>query len=217
MQDFEAPSPDTREMQPPETRFENFRTIFSFTVICNGLTVLLFAMLFEWRSFHERREALEYAVIVLGLAGAVLIVASMRAYRRTLEPRIHLRLTPGVLTPGGDYAIEWECQGGERPFAQMEITLECREESIRAGGRGGTCKLTEVCYKTGWLNTEKPEEIARGKTSGRVPGRLMHSFDTRGGDSIVWLVRVKGTVRGWPGISDEYPVAMKPAGWKGAA
>lgn len=203
----------TLEMKLVAMRSVTFEKILIPTVVVNGFVAILLFVIFFVPAAHDAVEGLVAFVILFGLGGIALAVLSARAFLRTFEPRMHLRLTPGTLKPGGEYVIEWESKGGRRPFSQLRITLECREEVICPNG--GT--LTEECYRIEWLNTEKPEELARGTRRVKVPEGLMHSMDTRGGSQVVWLVRAKGAVRGWPGTDDEYPVVMLPELWEKTA
>jgi len=214
--EFGATSAEPLEMKPAATRFGNLVRIFAFAVLWNGIVgVSLFLTLRE-RSFHHFNLPLTVFVCLFGFIGIVLLGATAKAFLQLFDPRLHLRLTPGALKPGGDYVLEWESQGGRRPLSQIRITLECSEKATCPGGRNGSYTATEQCYTAEWLNTENREELAAGKVAVKVPERLMHSLDT-GRNRIVWVVRVKGKVRGWAGINDEYPVVMLPERLKEAA
>jgi len=210
---FGAISSEPLKMKPAATRVGNLAKMVALTVVWNGFVSGFIYLVFRDRSFHRTDLALMVFVSLFGLVGLVLVGATVRAVLQLFDPQMHLRLSPGALKPGGVYTLEWESQSGRRPLSQMRITLECSEKATCPGGRNGSYTVTEQPYTAEWLNSDKREELSGGKVEVKLPQRLMHSLET-GSNRIVWVVRVKGKVRGWAGINDEYPVVMLPEQWK---
>ena len=210
--DFRTLPASPMELKPRLTPAGKLLSASAVMLFWNGiLSVFVYHVAEGWRTGHGQWLIsiflVPFALVGLGVAGLVIWL-----FLALFNPRVHLRLAPGVLKPGIPYSLEWNIPGGAARLSDLRILLECREEADYQSGDSNST-ATHVCYRAVVANAGSREEIAAGTAKGSLPSRLMHSLDT-GRNRIKWVVRVEGRVPRWPGIKDEYPVVMLPESWK---
>jgi len=152
-------------------------------------------------------------IVILGVITLILLISTTRAFMQLSDPRIHVRIAPGTVRLGQDFTLEWEAQGGRRRLSGLRIAVQCQEESVYQSGKTGGIAIS-VCYRADLVNTQQPDQLTTGTLTMRMPDGVMHSFNG-GRNRISWKMRVIGTVPGWIGVKDEYPLVILPEGWEG--
>jgi hypothetical protein len=200
------------ELKPAATPAGSAATGVVISIIFNGIVILvLLHQLPIWKT-RGVDWGLAAFLAIFGLMGVVILLGTIKALMRLLDPRVHVRLTPGTLRLGKDFAVEWELQGGSKRLSRLRIILECQEEA-KVHGSKQDYTITSVCYREILLDTQQAGELASGRVAIKGPDGVMHSLNT-GRNQITWRLRVEGKVAGWAGVKDEYPVVMLPEGWK---
>ena len=114
---------------------------------------------------------------------------------------------------GSGVELRWDVSGRTERIEKLAITLEAREEATyQRGTNTYTDRRTFAQLTVAELSD--PREMLTGDTTFTVPPDTMHSFAARN-NKIVWCLRVKGSIRFWPDVNDEFPFTVLPAGEKG--
>src|SRR5581483_1564834 len=145
--------------------------------------------------------------------------AAAKAFMEMFDPRIHLRLKPGRLQLGMPFTLEWNVPQGSERLTALRLTLECREKAMVVRRYGNKTEITcqnSVCYRAELLAATEPGQMTAGSVSLAAPTGVMHSLNT-GRNQLEWYVRVRGQVRNWTGVREEYPLLMLPFARKGEA
>lgn len=143
--------------------------------------------------------------VLVGLALAVFVPYQFLAL---FNPRPHLTLTPGSLTLGEAADLAWRFSGRAGRIRRLEITLEGREEAVyRRGTDTVTARETFATLPLAELASAR--EIAAGSTRIEVPAGTMHSFEASH-NRIVWTLKVRGDIRSWPDVSEDFEVVVAP-------
>lgn len=213
--DFAGASAAPVEMKPAVARLTKLGFVCLFMLVWNSiLGVFVFHAAEEWRT-GRGEWLLSLFLVPFVLVGSGAVVAVVWMFMALFNPRVHLRLAPGVLRPGTDFTVEWNIPGASSRLSQLRILLECREEAdFQSGDESSTA--TQVCYRAELVNAQNRAELEAGTAKSGVPSGVMHSLDT-GRNRIKWILKVAGKVPRWPGIKDEYPVVMLPERWKEGA
>jgi hypothetical protein len=181
------------------------------TAFGGGFAAIVITNLPGWRAHGVFGNAFIFACI-LGFVTLFTLFGAIAAYMRMSDPCIHLRLAPGTLRLGQDFALEWQTQGGRRQLSQLCIGIECCEEADYQGNKSSGTNYATFFY-TDLVNTQAPDQLTTGTMTLTLPDNIMHSFNG-GRNRISWKIKVRGKVPGWVGVKDEYPIIILPAGWE---
>ena len=129
------------------------------------------------------------------------------------NPRASLTLTPGGLALGTTAKLEWTLSGSTDRISRLEIWLEGREAATY---RVGTNTRTDhnTFERIAILDTESHADMRMGEAEVPVPEFSVHSFDAPN-NKIQWYLKVKGDIKKWPDVSNEFAVSVLPAGENG--
>jgi hypothetical protein len=215
--DLPGPLHDTKPVELMPAMSSGYKALVATLVLIacgGGLAAIITSNLSGWLANSPGEGGSFVFAILLGIITIFTLKGAIVAIMRLYDPRIHVRIAPGTVRLGRDFTLQWETQGGRRQLSQLQIVLECREESLYRSGKSIVTAVS-VCYRSDLVNTQQAEELATGTINTRLPDRVMHSFNG-GNNKIVWKMRVIGKVQGWIGVKDEYPVVILPEGWEPA-
>jgi hypothetical protein len=106
---------------------------------------------------------------------------------------------------GGTFELEWRFEGNVARLRTLRITLEGREEATyRRGTRTTTDKSV---FAT--ILVHGDAVLAAGRATVQVPRGTMHSFSASN-NKIVWTLHVRGEIRRWPDVGEEFPFTVLP-------
>lgn len=133
--------------------------------------------------------------------------------------RVQFDITPGLVSPGKSFTVEWKVRVRTDKFTNFEITLQGREEAtytVHTGRRAARRTDTHTFWKIPIVNLSDPAAFAAGKAVVDVPYSVMHSFESTD-NKITWWLCANATIPLWPDLSEKYPVLVLPMGKTTAA
>ena len=69
---------------------------------------------------------------------------------------------------------------------------------------------TSIFYERALVDTQDPRQTAHGTATAGLPTGTMPSWNS-GNNRIKWSLRVRGKIRFWPNVSDDYKItALAP-------
>lgn len=180
-----------------------------FAAFWNGIvSVFLFEVVDQWSTGHspwfETLFLTPFVLIGLGVLFGVL-----HTFLALFNPRPTLTLNQPSIPLGGTLDLQWRLAGSVRRINRFRITLIAREEATY---RRGTDTVTDkqTFLEMQLVETDHPRDIADGAVSVTIPPQAMHSFEADH-NKIVWQIEVRGTIRRWPDVSDDFPIRIDPA------
>jgi hypothetical protein len=202
------------ELRPTATPLGKFVGLTFFTLFWNGIvSVFVVFDLQGWRN-KAADGCLTAFLVPFVLVGLMMIFATVRQLLILFNPRVHLTLTPGTLTPGGMAYLQWRLTGRGAGVRRLRIVLEGKEEArYRRGTNTSTDHNTFATIAV--ADTTAAFEIPAGNARVDVPAEAVPSF-TATHNKIIWSLKVACEIAGWPDSDDEYQVIVRP-GFAGAA
>jgi hypothetical protein len=177
----------------------------------NGIvSVFVWHMIAGWRA-GQPDGCLTAFLVPFVLVGLGLIYVVGRQLLVLFNPRLHLTMTPGVLSPGESAIVQWRLGSGGRGVSRVLITLQGREE---ARYRRGTHTYTdrETFLTLPIVDTTQPYEIAEGgSASFTLPAGMVPSFRSAH-NRIVWTLKAQCELPRWPDTEEEYETLVQPGG-----
>jgi len=180
-----------------------------FALVWNGV-VSLFAhkVIVAWRvgrgSWFETLFLVPFVLVGLGV-----IVAASYQFLRLFNPRPVITVGQQSLPLGGRTWLEWALVGRVDAVRRLEVYLEGREQATYQRGTN-TITSQGTFLTVPLVETTDRYEILAGKAEIAVPPDTMHTFEAPN-NKVLWRLVVKGDVRRWPDIEEEYPIVVLPA------
>jgi len=203
------------DLRPTATPLGQFVGVTIVTLFWNGIVSVFVAQAFRSSRSGSPVGCMTAFLTPFVLIGLALVIATARQLLILFNPRVHLTLSPGVLTTGGMAYLQWHLTGRGGGVRRLRIVLEGREE---AQYRRGTSTYTDrnVFARVTVADTTQPFEIPAGNARLDVPAETMPSFAATH-NKIIWSLKVAGEITGWPDSDDEYQVVVRPSAAGGAA
>jgi hypothetical protein len=117
-------------------------------------------------------------------------------------------ITPGEPRIGSAFDLAWEMEGRIAVLQRLHIWVEGREEATY---RRGTDTVTdkEIFATVEVTDTDQVQNFRSGRGRASIPSGTMHSFSAAN-NKVVWVLKVRGHIRRWPDIVEEFPVQVRP-------
>ncbi|MFL6194567.1 MAG: DUF3592 domain-containing protein [Thermoanaerobaculia bacterium] len=198
------------ELRPTVTRKGMLFGLLFVALFWNGIVSVFVYQI--WKSWREGRPegcgALFISIFVL--VGLALVFAVVRQFLILFTPRPVLTLSPAVLSTGGGGWLQWRLTGGAVGVRRLAVVLEGREEATY---RRGTDTYTDrsVFVKVPILETADSYQIPGGTATFTVPAGTAPSFKADH-NKIIWSLKVKCEIPGWPDSEEEYEVTVRSGG-----
>ncbi len=125
-----------------------------------------------------------------------------------LAPRARLTVARRNLRIGESFDLEWSLVGRVERIEVLRIYLEGREEATY---RRGTNTTTDrhVFAEVEIATVSDRVEMRAGRARVSIPNGVVPSFASRN-NKIVWNLRLKGDIRMFPDIDDEFALKIGP-------
>jgi len=168
---------------------------------------------FVWqavKSFQKGRPEWFLAVFLIPFVAIGLGTLGFVGYSflRLFTPGVTLRLSRRAIPLGESADLEWELGGRASSIRTWRVWLEGREEATYARGTStSTDKATFAEIEV--ASTNATVDIRAGRARIAIPADTMHSFQSHN-NKIVWALRIKGEIRNWPDVSEEFPITVLP-------
>jgi hypothetical protein len=178
----------------------------------NGIvSVFVFQAIKGWQ--HGSPEwFLAIFLIPFVLIGLVMIGAIGYFFLALFNPRPVLTVSARAVRLGDALDLQWRMHGRTEVMERLRIYLEGREEATyRRGTSTSTDK--EIFATIDLANVAGLADKRAGQCRVTIPANTMHSFESDN-NKIIWRLKVHGTIRRWPDVNEEFPVALLPANSK---
>lgn len=187
--------------------------IIFFALFWNGIvSVFVWQVIKAWekdRSGFMEKWFLPIFLIPFVLIGLGLIFGIFYYFLALFNPRPRLRLKSQSVALGDEIDVQWKVDRRVKVMQRMRIYLEGREEArYRRGTRTYTDKNTFARIEI--ANLTNHADMRGGQVRVAIPPDTMHSFDGSS-NKILWTIHVKGDIKFWPDVSDEFPIEILPA------
>jgi hypothetical protein len=190
-----------------------FIGILFVALFWNGIvSVFVFQALKAWLKgggFMER-WFLPIFLIPFVLIGLALIGAVVHALLGLFNPRPVLKISSRAIPLGGSFGLDWTVSRGLGRLERLIIELEGREQATYQSGKH-TRTDKHVFHTVPIVDSTQRQEIQQGHALVQIPAAAMHSFRAPH-NAIVWVLRLRGTIRLWPDVEAEYELEVLPAG-----
>ncbi len=160
---------------------------------------------FAFQDFHWFTAFFIGLFLLVGIAA---ILFSIYSTLQVFNPRTNVVCSQRNLYAGSEFELSWLHQGNSSSISELLIELEGAETATY---RQGTTTRTDksVFFKHIVVKTTESTEISNGFRLVQLPVDTMHSFQgTR--NTIVWHVRIRGIIRFWADIHDEFSITIYP-------
>jgi len=125
---------------------------------------------------------------------------------KCFNPKPTLALSQRNIYPGDELEVSWIFKGNARAIRKLTITLLGKE--IVKYRQGTDTRIEEsVFLEQVLIETEDPNQIAKGYTLVQLPSDAMHSFKSSNNE-ILWIVQLQGVVAWWPDLDDVFPIRI---------
>lgn len=197
----------TLELKPEATPWAKLFGFTFLTLFWNGIiSVFVFQAIKLWRQ-GEPNGCMMVFLIPFVLIGLGLILGTFRQLLGLFNPRLHLTLSPGVLTAGETSYLQWKLGSGGGGVRRLTIVLEGWEETQSSQGRN--VQTHKAAFATlPLVDTRQELEIPSGSTSFTVPADARPSLMDY--PSVRWALKAHCDIAGWPDSDDDYDVLVVP-------
>jgi hypothetical protein len=124
------------------------------------------------------------------------------------NPRPKVTLSTGLLRVGSRVEVAWQLQGVRQRLEDLTILLEARKVTSTGGGKD-TRTRSEVFHTITVAETGRASRIVDGRAEVVIPQEVPPSRE-QARRALQWVLVVKGTIRGWPDLREEYLLWVHP-------
>jgi len=141
--------------------------------------------------------------------GLVLVGLVGYTFLALFNPVPVIRASSRSIPLGGMLELDWELQGNASRLDSLKITIEGREEATYR--RGTTTSTDKHVFETISIFEGGPEgDLRAGRAIVPIPRDTMPSFKAAN-NQILWTLQVKGEIRRWPDLNEEFSLTILPA------
>ena len=142
------------------------------------------------------------------LVGLVTILLWFYQLLALFNPRPHITLTTSAISLGQSCELRWNFTGNFSRISQLTVVVEGQEQATY---RRGTNTVTDhsTFARIRIADTTRQMDIGSGRGIFTIPTDAMHSFASRN-NKIIWLIKLHGTISGWPDVKTEFPMQVAP-------
>lgn len=179
-----------------------------FALFWNGvIAVFIWQAIAGWRSGSPSWFLMLF-LVPFTLVGIASIGAVGYYFLALFSPKPEIMLTPGSVPLGGSATVDWRIRHGVRSIERLQIYLEGREEATYTRGTD-TVTDKHTFARIDMAELLPPAAMTRGTAGFSIPRDSMHSFESRH-NKVIWALHVKGDVRWWPDINEEFGISVRP-------
>jgi hypothetical protein len=196
-------------LQPVQSRTGKCLILALFTVFWNAFVIFFF-----WKAVLQNSDSGFSRVFVglflvpFALIGLLFLGSAISSFLGLFNAALQLTVNRIDAAPGEELELSWQMQPGQIKPQDLRISLQGREEATY---RRGTNTITDknVFHKNEIVQTTSAAEIQNGRARVPIPADTMHTLEAPN-NKIIWSLQVRGAVRMWPDIDEEYLIFVVP-------
>jgi hypothetical protein len=203
-----VPSDEQVILQVKGSRIRNLALSIVFAVFWNGVvSVFVWQVVQSWLEGHTNWFLTIFLIpfVLIGIASIVNIPYQLLVF---FNPRPILTLHPGAPRVGESVELTWRIEHRARIISSLEIEVKGREEADYTRGTS-TYTDTDTFARIPVAQPTHRFELTKGYAAFDIPDDSMHSFKSDH-NRIVWSIQVKGDIKFWPDINDEFEITVRP-------
>lgn len=163
-----------------------------------------------WQSWQ--RGQTEYGLLLFMtpfvLVGIALVGGIGWSLLSLFNARPIVEMNRNFVELGEDIELRWRFEGNVSSIENLKLVLKGEERATYQVGTNSHTQ-TEDFYVAELLNLTGAQCATGGQISAPIPPDSMHSFESSD-NAIVWRLEVRGEVRRWPDVSEDYPLVVLP-------
>jgi len=192
-------------LKPGATPLTKFLGSVVFCVIWNGISFGILTVMI----LSDDAPIFAYCIIgIFCLIGLGVVALVIHTFLALFNPRVEVTLLPGAPRLGSDVDLSWQMIGNAHRISRFTMHLIGRESATYVQGTN-THTDSSVFLKELILETSAPGDMRAGTVKLVLPEYSMHTFEAPN-NKITWSIRVRGDIKNWPDVSDEYPFTVLP-------
>lgn len=195
------------ELRPQATPTGKFIGMLIGTVVWNCIVGVI-AWVAVFKPGQEAEGCLIGFLAIFGIAGLLMIYATIRQLLVLFNPRPKLTLSPATLGLGQTAYLQWRLSGGTGGVQRLRITVEGKEEARYPSGKSSQTDR-ETFALLPIVDSADAYQMASGSTSFVLPADTMPSF-TAENNRIVWTIKAQLEIAGWPDSDEEFEILVRP-------
>lgn len=190
--------------------FKKFLTAIMMGMFWNAITS--FFVVVYWVPLYIEKgsflffESLFFAPFVI--IGILLLINIFYQLMTLFNPNTTITINSSSLHPGGHYRLNFYTDGRTDLLTSFSITLVGKSIEKIQKDKATTLKET-VFYEGKIYQQDNGEIIPYGLADFDLPEDIKPSA-IQGNIEIKWVINVKGKIRFWPDVDNEYPVKVAP-------
>lgn len=184
--------------------------VIGIALFWNGIvSVFVVEALKSWRR-HQPEWGLSLFLIPFVVVGMLLIFGVIYQFLCLFNPRARMELAPGSIGLGGNATLNWQILGRAERIGKLRIHLQGREEATYRQGTS-TAVDKSIFFSRDLVTVDQPAQNRSGTATVALPATgVMHSFSSDH-NKIIWSIHIRGKIRRWPDLKEEYPIQVLPA------
>lgn len=205
-------------LKPTRSRLGKFAGLTFVALFWNGIVSVFIYQVAKGYLNGAPETLLTIFLIPFVIVGLGIIFGAIRQLMMIFAPSVVIELDRRALPIGGSTMLRWHMTGGSGRVKSVTIALVGEESATYTRGTD-TATDTDTFFEQYLVgdgeeasedaSTSLAPLINRGDALLQVPQDTMHSFEAEN-NKIVWKLRVRSKVAGWPDPKDEYRLTVLP-------
>jgi len=205
---------DAFELKPQSSRWVKCLVLAGVALFWNGIVIGVGSSM-----WHDMSGGIEWVpmifILIFAGVGLVIIGAAGHAFLALFNPRVTLHTGRPFWAPGQTVEMTWDIKGSSSRISELTIKLVGTEKATYQRGTDTVTDTHEFFNET--LDTVDQLSLrSNGELAIAIPPGAMHSFEASN-NKIIWELQVRGDIKRWPDVSDDYPLTIVPQGLIGQA
>ncbi len=197
-----------RIFSPGKSRWINLFAALFVCAFWNGIVSIFVGIAWSaWKKGNPETFLMIFLIPFVLIGTFFLLYAPYRLLMVFLA-RYELRLTPGTLKPGGTATLTWRRLGGFGQPKSIVLRLAGTESAINHGEENSSSS-TSLFYDEILADLPLSSISANRPIAIKFPENAAPSFKGKS-NKLVWKLRMDITLPGFPKITDEYEIDIRP-------
>lgn len=200
-----------QRLTPTQSRGKRFLFLVFFTVFWNGIVFSVAGGFWNGPPFQNiwARIGMGLFFVPFFVIGVIMVYSTFVSLLTLFAPTVSVALSNGAVKRGETLDLAWEISGGIRSVHRLTVCVVGIEWAQYA--QGTDLKTDTSAFEVlPVVTTDDRDEIRFGTRPITIPVDTMHSLDAQH-NQIRWTIRVRGHVRWFPDVDEEFTFRVTPA------